>query len=93
MAAINQVVYRIENQNGKRQVVHVDRLKPSRQQFTSHSVSVRPQVVSENADNPPIDYEPSVVYMEAGKLLPPAQPPRYAFRARQNLQTPARYRG
>ena len=92
MSAIDQVVYHIENQKGKQQVVHVDCLKSSRQDITfvpsNSAVSIGDVAISTPITPSVSQYEPSLSYDE--DLLIPQ--PHYAFHSRHSIQIPRRYR-
>ena len=92
VSAIDRVVYRIENQKGKQQVVHVDRLKSSRQNITfvpsDSAVSIGDVEISTPITPSVLQYEPSLSYDE--DLSVPQ--PHYAFRSRHTIQIPHRYR-
>ena len=92
VSAIDQVVYRIENQKGKQQVVHVDRLKSSRQNITfvlsNSAVSIGDVAISTPITPSVSEYDPSLLYDEDLSI----PQPHYAFRSRHTTQIPHRYR-
>ena len=90
---IDDVVYRIEHcQTGKMQVVHVNRLKPVREDDTSVNSSADRPHPSPSAVSFP---EPVVEFLQVPVVAPvaPVAPQHaYGLRNRNNIQPPARYR-
>ena len=89
---IDDVVYRIADQSGKTQTVHVDRLKKSADIGTA--VEEDEVGTSANAEQQPREYQANVHYDLPGTVImhQPVPQLRYGLRNRQNIQLPARYR-